>query len=61
MIVGLIGGNGVTGAGDIEEFPAVEYFWSPSGGWVPIEKSNLNLQWAYDNRRTLRMAPNINQ
>lgn len=39
----------------------VEYFWRPSEGWVPIEESNLNLQWAYDNRRTLRMAPNINQ
>lgn len=39
----------------------VEYFWRPSDGWVPIEESNLNLQWAYDNRRTLRMAPNINQ
>jgi len=39
----------------------VAYFWRPSDGWVPIEKSNLNLQWAYDNRRTLRMMPNINQ
>ena len=61
MIVGLIGANGVTGAGDIEVFPAVESFWRHTGGRGPIEKSNLNLQWAYDNRRTLRMMPNINQ
>jgi len=34
----------------------IEYWWH-SSGWQPIENSKLNLQWAYDNRRTFRMFP----